>query len=54
MLAWYNNLKSSSTEGFSDLCAKLVACFYTNIPIKIAPRSYLVLPSKKVSLHEHI
>jgi hypothetical protein len=32
--AWYNNLELNSIEGFSDLCAKLVACFSTNIPTR--------------------
>jgi hypothetical protein len=32
--AWYNNLEPNSIEGFSDLCAKLVARFSTSIPTK--------------------
>lgn len=32
--AWYNNLEPNFIEGFSDLCAKLIACFSTNIPKK--------------------
>jgi hypothetical protein len=38
--AWYNNLESNSIEGFSDICAKLVAHFSTNIP---ANKNYIRL-----------
>ena len=31
---WCNNLKSGSILSFQDLCAKLVACFGTSIPMK--------------------
>ena len=31
---WYNNLKSGSISGYQDLCAKLVARFSINIPMK--------------------
>jgi hypothetical protein len=32
--AWYNNIEPNSIEGFSDLYAKLVPCFSTNIPTR--------------------
>jgi hypothetical protein len=32
--AWYNKLELSLVASFSDLYAKLVACFSTSIPAK--------------------